>query len=300
MAEVHDCFTPDRAGAHGGPRVLRAGHGVEGHRGRRASTSTATCRSTPTAASSRFGHPVGASGLRMMFEAWLQLRGEAPEDRTDLVDRRRPQPRPHPQPRRLPRRDGVVHLDPRRHPGLTEPAGRRTPSRVVNAGASSDANRRHAWTHPIGRRARGRSLDDRSGGSRRRDHAVPAGRRSTPAGLLVGVDAEAHLADELMGEHRVAGVDPAEATVPEQLLEAAALEDAGSAGEVEARCRRRSTPGSRRRTWSTRSSAATPCRGRRRSPSRRRCGRGRRRSPRAGCASRRCGAGPRGGTPSTG
>jgi hypothetical protein len=25
-----------------------------------------------------FGHPVGASGLRMMFEAWLQLRGEAP------------------------------------------------------------------------------------------------------------------------------------------------------------------------------------------------------------------------------
>ena len=31
-----------------------------------------------------FGHPVGASGLRMMFEAWLQLRGEAPEDRTHL------------------------------------------------------------------------------------------------------------------------------------------------------------------------------------------------------------------------
>ena len=29
-----------------------------------------------------FGHPVGASGLRMMFEAYLQLRGEAPEDRT--------------------------------------------------------------------------------------------------------------------------------------------------------------------------------------------------------------------------
>ena len=28
-----------------------------------------------------FGHPVGASGLRMMFEAWLQLRGEAPAER---------------------------------------------------------------------------------------------------------------------------------------------------------------------------------------------------------------------------
>jgi acetyl-CoA C-acetyltransferase len=28
-----------------------------------------------------FGHPVGASGLRMMYEAWLQLRGDAPPDR---------------------------------------------------------------------------------------------------------------------------------------------------------------------------------------------------------------------------
>ena len=27
------------------------------------------------------GHPIGASGLRMLFECWLQLRGEAPEDR---------------------------------------------------------------------------------------------------------------------------------------------------------------------------------------------------------------------------
>ena len=29
-----------------------------------------------------FGHPVGASGLRMVFDAWLQLRGEAPPERT--------------------------------------------------------------------------------------------------------------------------------------------------------------------------------------------------------------------------
>jgi acetyl-CoA C-acetyltransferase len=28
-----------------------------------------------------FGHPIGASGLRMMFENWLQLRGEAPPER---------------------------------------------------------------------------------------------------------------------------------------------------------------------------------------------------------------------------
>ena len=32
-----------------------------------------------------FGHPVGASGLRMHFENWLQLRGEAPEDRRILT-----------------------------------------------------------------------------------------------------------------------------------------------------------------------------------------------------------------------
>jgi len=35
-----------------------------------------------------FGHPVGASGLRMMFECWLQLRGEAPPERQVRSDRR--------------------------------------------------------------------------------------------------------------------------------------------------------------------------------------------------------------------
>ena len=33
-----------------------------------------------------FGHPVGASGLRMHYEAWIQLRDEAPEERR--IDRR--------------------------------------------------------------------------------------------------------------------------------------------------------------------------------------------------------------------
>ena len=28
-----------------------------------------------------FGHPIGASGLRMLFECWLQLRNEAPAER---------------------------------------------------------------------------------------------------------------------------------------------------------------------------------------------------------------------------
>ena len=34
-----------------------------------------------------FGHPVGASGLRMMFEGWLQLRGEATAERQLRTDR---------------------------------------------------------------------------------------------------------------------------------------------------------------------------------------------------------------------
>ena len=37
-----------------------------------------------------FGHPIGASGLRMLFECWLQLRGEAPaERRIASIDRGR-------------------------------------------------------------------------------------------------------------------------------------------------------------------------------------------------------------------
>ena len=35
-----------------------------------------------------FGHPIGASGLRMMFECWLQLRNEAPPERQIETDRK--------------------------------------------------------------------------------------------------------------------------------------------------------------------------------------------------------------------
>jgi acetyl-CoA C-acetyltransferase len=35
-----------------------------------------------------FAHPVGASGLRMHYECWLQLRGEAPENRRIQNDRK--------------------------------------------------------------------------------------------------------------------------------------------------------------------------------------------------------------------
>jgi acetyl-CoA C-acetyltransferase len=32
-----------------------------------------------------FGHPIGASGLRMLFECWAQLRGEAGTRQVDTV-----------------------------------------------------------------------------------------------------------------------------------------------------------------------------------------------------------------------
>ncbi len=35
-----------------------------------------------------FGHPVGASGLRMIFECWLQLRGKATPERQIATDRK--------------------------------------------------------------------------------------------------------------------------------------------------------------------------------------------------------------------
>ena len=95
-----------RAGRHHQPaRAARDGRGARLLHARRARSSTRTCSSPSAAPRGRkcstgtfdlegdlpvnpdgglksFGHPVGASGLRMMFEAWLQLRGEAPEERT--------------------------------------------------------------------------------------------------------------------------------------------------------------------------------------------------------------------------
>ncbi len=80
MAEVHDCFTPaellimedlgfaDRGSAW--KEVLAGTFDLEGD-----------LPVNPDGGLKSFGHPVGASGLRMVFEAWLQLRGEAPEQR---------------------------------------------------------------------------------------------------------------------------------------------------------------------------------------------------------------------------
>ncbi|GAA0952997.1 acetyl-CoA acetyltransferase [Actinocorallia libanotica] len=80
LAEVHDCFTPtelvlleDLGLAERGTawkRVLAGAFDLDGE-----------LPVNPDGGLKSFGHPVGASGLRMMFEAWLQLRGEAPEER---------------------------------------------------------------------------------------------------------------------------------------------------------------------------------------------------------------------------
>jgi acetyl-CoA C-acetyltransferase len=80
MAEVHDCFTPtelvlmeDLQFSERGTAwrdVLDGVFDLDGE-----------LPVNPDGGLKSFGHPVGASGLRMMFEAFLQLRGEAPEER---------------------------------------------------------------------------------------------------------------------------------------------------------------------------------------------------------------------------
>jgi acetyl-CoA C-acetyltransferase len=80
MAEVHDCFTPTEL-------VLMEDLGFS-ERGTAWKEIEAGCFDldgdlpvNPDGGLKSFGHPTGASGLRMMYEAWLQLRGDAPEER---------------------------------------------------------------------------------------------------------------------------------------------------------------------------------------------------------------------------
>ncbi len=80
MAEVHDCFTPtelvlmeDLGFAERGmgwKEVLAGTYDLEGE-----------LPVNPDGGLKSFGHPIGASGLRMLFECWLQLRKEAPDER---------------------------------------------------------------------------------------------------------------------------------------------------------------------------------------------------------------------------
>jgi acetyl-CoA C-acetyltransferase len=76
MAEVHDCFTPtelvlmeDLGFAERGfawKEVLAGTYDLDGE-----------LPVNPDGGLKAFGHPIGASGLRMLFECWLQLREEA-------------------------------------------------------------------------------------------------------------------------------------------------------------------------------------------------------------------------------
>ena len=76
MAEVHDCFTPtelvlmeDLGFAERGTawkEVLSGTYDLDGE-----------LPVNPDGGLKSFGHPIGASGLRMLFECWTQLRGEA-------------------------------------------------------------------------------------------------------------------------------------------------------------------------------------------------------------------------------
>ena len=76
MAEVHDCFTPTEIvlmedlgfsdTGHGWKDVLAGDFDAGGR-----------LAINPDGGLKSFGHPVGASGLRMLYEAWLQFRGAA-------------------------------------------------------------------------------------------------------------------------------------------------------------------------------------------------------------------------------
>ena len=86
MAEVHDCFTPTEL-------VLMEdlGFAERGTAWKEELAGTFDLGGelpvNPDGGLKSFGHPVGASGLRMLFECWLQLRGEAPEERRIANDR---------------------------------------------------------------------------------------------------------------------------------------------------------------------------------------------------------------------
>ncbi|WP_134322009.1 acetyl-CoA acetyltransferase [Cumulibacter soli] len=80
MAEVHDCFTPTEL-------VLMEDLGFSA-RGEVVADTLANKYAldgelpvNPDGGLKSFGHPIGASGLRMLYECWLQLRGEAPPER---------------------------------------------------------------------------------------------------------------------------------------------------------------------------------------------------------------------------
>jgi acetyl-CoA C-acetyltransferase len=86
LAEVHDCFTPTEmvlmedlgfaARGTAWKEVLAGTFDLDGE-----------LPVNPDGGLKSFGHPIGASGLRMLFECWLQLRGQAGLQRQIDTDR---------------------------------------------------------------------------------------------------------------------------------------------------------------------------------------------------------------------
>jgi acetyl-CoA C-acetyltransferase len=80
MAEVHDCFTPTELVLMEDLGFSECGHAwkdvLDG-----AFDLSGDLPVNPDGGLKSFGHPIGASGLRMLFECWLQLRKEAPAER---------------------------------------------------------------------------------------------------------------------------------------------------------------------------------------------------------------------------
>jgi len=76
MAEVHDCFTPTELVLYEdlgfSPRGTAWRDVLDGFFDLKGPLPV-----NPDGGLKSFGHPIGASGLRMMYEMWLQLRGEA-------------------------------------------------------------------------------------------------------------------------------------------------------------------------------------------------------------------------------
>lgn len=78
LAEVHDCFTPTELVLMEELGFSERGKGWRDVLDGRYDRDGALPVNIDGGLKS-FGHPVGASGLRMMFEMWLQFRGEAEE-----------------------------------------------------------------------------------------------------------------------------------------------------------------------------------------------------------------------------
>ena len=78
MAEVHDCFTPTELVLYEDLGFSPRGQGWQDVMAGTFELG-GTLPVNPDGGLKSFGHPIGASGLRMMFELWLQFRGEAGE-----------------------------------------------------------------------------------------------------------------------------------------------------------------------------------------------------------------------------